>query len=374
MSQALPAPWFAPLLVLLLFAVALGLPALLPLAAAAHLHLMLAVGVLPLILAAMGHFTPVLTRGAPPPRWLGGLPLMVAAGGAAVSAFLQWGRPPLVLAGALAVVAVAVQGGWMVGRARAAFAPPHPGLAWYLAALGCLSAALAAVLLAAWRPEWWVPLRRLHLHLNLLGFVGLTAVGTLWVLLPTVAGYAEPAAGERLRRDLPWALGGTLLVAVGAALWWPAAVVGGVAWLWGLGRLVAPLLGRRRAAVWSAPGASRALALAALGLGLLLVQGLLHGVALVAAPSPLVFVLLFLLPLVSGAAAHLIPLWRWPGPPTARREAVHRRLARGHATRGALFMLCGVAALAGVAAAPYLAALVVFQFVLQVIFALFADP
>ena len=364
--------WFAPLLVLTLFAV---VSAMLPggvFTPAAWAHLVLALGVMPLILAATAHFTPVLSRGAPPPRWVRPLPAVALLAAVPLIGFLQKGWPLLWPAALGALVVVTAQAGWMVRRARAAFGAPHPGLAWYLAAFACLALALAAVAAAPLVPEQWGALRRLHLHFNLLGFVGLTALGTLWVLLPTVAGYAEPAAGDRLRRDLPPLLAATAASAVGAAWWWPLSLVGGALWLYGLGRFLAPLLGHHRHAVWGAPGPARALALAALGLVLNLMTGVAHGLGGWPPASVALFVFAFLLPLVSGAAAHLVPLWRWPGPATPRREAARRRLGHGHGLRGALFIACGVTVAAGVPEAAWLAALGLAQFILQALWALIA--
>lgn len=85
-------------------------------------------------------------------------------------------------------------------------------------------------------------LRLLHLHLNTLGFIGLTAIGTLQVLLPTILSGPDTDAATRLRRDLPVAVAGVLLVGLGAAFCLPLSVVGtgflfyiacrpGLAWL-----------------------------------------------------------------------------------------------------------------------------------------------
>ena len=65
-------------------------------------------------------------------------------------------------------------------------------------------------------------LRLLHLHLNTLGFIGLTAIGTLQVLMPTILAGPDGEASARLRDDLLPAVGGVFLVALGAAVWSPA--------------------------------------------------------------------------------------------------------------------------------------------------------
>jgi hypothetical protein len=41
-------------------------------------------------------------------------------------------------------------------------------------------------------PAGYGALRLVHLHLNTLGFIGLTAIGTLHVLMPTVLGKPDP--------------------------------------------------------------------------------------------------------------------------------------------------------------------------------------
>ena len=89
------------------------------------------------------------------------------------------------IAALVALLAATALGGWMLVRARRMFGPRHRGLDWYLAALGFLLLALLAVVLMPWFPAQRAGLRLFHLHANLLGFVGLTALGTLQVLLPT---------------------------------------------------------------------------------------------------------------------------------------------------------------------------------------------
>lgn len=362
-------PWFAPLFALALFCVGLALLPWAPVTPAAWAHLLLALAVLPLILAAMGHFAPVLTRGAPPPGRLRLLPPLAFVAGLLVIGFLQFGLPLLIPAALLAAAVALIQLGWMYRRAKGAFGAPHPGFGWYLAALGSLVVALLAIATAPLLPEQWGALRRLHLHLNLLGFVGLTALGTLWVLLPTAAGYGEPETGVRLRKDLPVALAGTVLSAVGAAWWWPLSLIGAVLWSYALGRFLLPLFTRHHSSVWGSPGAARGLAAAAVGLAINLVAGVAHALGGWPPPSAALFVIAFLLPLVSGAAAHLIPLWRWPGPPTLEREAVRGRLAAGHGLRGGVFVGCGAAVAAGLPEAGYVAALALLHFVLVIIVA-----
>src|SRR5512139_678864 len=196
---------------------------------AATLHLVLAVGAMPLIFGAMTHFIPVLTRTRGAPAGLLALPILALAGGALVVAALglpgmAWGRHAGAVMAATAAATLLV---WSRRRRTLMLGRPHPGLAWYEAALACLACALLAILAGAVWQQQWAALRRLHLHLNTLGFIGLTAVGTLAVLLPTATSRPDPEVGPRLRRDLPWAVAGTLLVAIGAAWFAPLAGFGG---------------------------------------------------------------------------------------------------------------------------------------------------
>jgi hypothetical protein len=55
----------------------------------------------------------------------------------------------------------------------------------------------------------------------------------------------------------------------------------------------------------------------------------------------LLFVLAFLLPLLSGALAQLLPVWRFPGPATPARAAWRAGLVAGGAFRAGLFLLGG---------------------------------
>lgn len=312
-------------------------------------HVIFALGVLPLILAAMSFFVPVLTRSRAAGPGIRLLPVAALGGGLLVA--LHFAAPAvlaridLVAAALLAIVALLL--GWVWQRARSAIGPAHPGLYWYAAALGCLLLALAAIVLMPWLGGGRALLRSLHLHLNTLGFVALTAVGTLQVLMPTVAGAPDREAARRLRLDLPWALTGTLLIAL-------AAIDGRLAWagalLWSV---VLLRLGRAwwryyRALMFTPHHPAAALAGAGLGLALLLAAGVLHGIgtlsALDAVPA---FVLAFLLPLVTGALSWLLPAWWRPGASVAWQTAARAVLARHSALRALLFLAAGAGVLLG---------------------------
>jgi hypothetical protein len=91
-------------------------------------------------------------------------------------------------------------------------------------------------------------------------------------------------------------------------------------------------------------GAAPSLTAGALGLLGLLVLGGAHGVGwLPARPAVAGFVIAFLLPLVSGAAAQLLPVWLRPGVQGAWHRILRARLCRWSGVRGLLLLLLGLA-------------------------------
>lgn len=317
-------------------------------------HLALALGVMPLILAAMGYFVPVLTRSGSAGTATWWSPIMALGGGVlAVFSFANdFPANGLELAAALSGLAVLGLGGWTVTRARNMLGPRHRGLDWYLAALGFLLLALLAVILMPLFPEQRNALRLFHLHANLLGFVGLTALGTLQVLLPTCLGQPDPDALLRLRRDLKWAAAGALLIAVGTALSLPEhglavgpalALLGALVYCVAILRMLRAWRSRFGHALAQAHGAGPSLASAALGLLGLLILGIAHGFGwLPARPAVAGFVIAFLLPLVSGAAAQLLPTWLRPGAQSTWHQTLRARLCRWGGVRGLALLVVGL--------------------------------
>lgn len=310
-----------------------------PLPPAAHIHLALAAGVMPLILGAMSHFVPVLTRSGAPAAGVRTIPLLaLAAGALAVFSFIA-PNPVYYFAALLALAAAAAFAGWIVRRGRLALGKPHPCLYWYLAAIACLMLALAAVSAMALWPEQRLALKRLHLHLNTLGFIGLTAIATLQVLLPTAVGRPDPQAATRLRQDLKWALGGTLLIAVGAAWFTPLAWLGTLLWALPVLRLGRSWFRLYRAEIWQIHGAAPSLAAALAGFFVTLLFGVLHAGGVVRpSDSAHAFILAFLFPLVTGAVSQLLPVWLKPGPQTAWHGQTRQRLQWGGGIRGLMFL------------------------------------
>lgn len=317
---------------------------------ATHIHLAFALGVMPLIMAAMTHFVPVLTRTRKAARQVELLAALAWQAGVLAAAFFAFGLPEFVrlFAASLALLAVVRLAGWQWMRARATLGSPHPGVYWYLAALFCLTLGLLAVAaMDAW-PEQSLALKRLHLHLNLFGFVGLTAIGTLQVLLPTAAGRPDPGVAGRLRADLPMALGGTLLIGFGSAWFPPLSWLGLMLWLVPVGRLGHAWWQHFHAGIFSWHGASPLLAAAGTGYCAVLLAGGLHGAGWVGSTGLAhLFVFAFLFPLLSGAAGQLLPLWLRPGRQTEWHEQARRHLTYGSAIRAGLLLGGGMLALAG---------------------------
>jgi hypothetical protein len=313
-------------------------------------HLAFAVGIVPLIFAAMMHFIPVLTRTGEPDRRLIMLPSAAQASGLIVVAAMQNWLPYTVvyLAAAIHLVFAAILLNWIAQRVRAALGSPHPGWRWYAVALGCLMLALSAIVLMPLWPSYGRALRIFHLHLNTLGLLGLAALGTLPVLLPTALGLADPEAGSWLRRRLWLVASGALMVATGAAIAWPFAAPGTALMLVaGLG-----LLGQwgRRFGIWPLvrDGITASLLAAVAGLLLTLAAGLLHGAGMIPTrPSLLAWACGFLLPLVSGALSQLLPVWRWPGAETTARRLMRQKLASSGSVRAGLFVSSALAFLSG---------------------------
>ncbi len=313
-------------------------------------HLAFAVGIVPLIFAAISHFVPVLTRTGDPEKHICWLPGLLQISGLFVVATLQGWLPRWVLH---PIVTVDVIFGliflhWILGRAKRCLGSPHPGWRWYVAALSCLLLALFVVPLLTAVPELYGPLRAIHLHLNTLGLIGLAALGTLPVLLPTVIGQGDPDAAGWLRRRLWPALAGILAVSLGAGLFWWLAVPGAAILFVVSFGLVGQWLRRYGVRRLLSDGAAASLVAALLGLLINLTAGVAHAANLLAGrPAIAAWALGFLLPLVTGALSQLLPVWRWPGPVIPARALMRQKLAASGVWRAAFFLLGGLALLAG---------------------------
>jgi len=313
-------------------------------------HLAFAVGIVPLIFAAMSHFVPVLTRTGDPGRWISYLPGAAQLTGIVAVSAMQGMLPRWLLYPATAVdlLLAAILLNWIAGRARAALGSPHPGWRWYGVALGCLMLALLAALLIPLWPQYWKALRLFHLHLNTLGLVGLAALGTLPVLLPTALGKPDPEAASWLRRRLWLVAGGALVIATGAAVIWPFAAPGAALLVVAALGLIGQWGRRFGFKAMLADGVAASLLAAVAGLLLTLAAGVAHGAGLLPGrPTLLAWGAGFLLPLVTGALSQLLPVWRWPGPAIPARHIMRQKLAATGGWRAALFLTGALALLGG---------------------------
>ena len=308
-------------------------------------HGVLAMAALPLIVAAMQHFVPVLTRSRSAGTALGRLPVgLVLVGGLLLLVFagtLAWAW--IVPLAALVFLAAGWMLLWMRQRSRNALGGAHPGLAWYGVALACLLLGMTAAALIPLFPQWQAPLRQFHLHINLYGFIGLTAIGTLQVLFPTATGRADLGVSRRLRQDLKWAFAGAVVLAMGRTLetiW--ITVPGVLLWLWPLARMAWAWLREDRPQIFAWHGAAPALAAAAFGLALALIGVMLPGVA-----SLDIFLAGFMFPLVSGAASQLLPVWVRPGRQTAWHATARAAIGRYNGVRALFYITSAILPLLG---------------------------
>lgn len=329
-------------------------------------HLLFAMGVVPLILGAMLYFVPVLTRTAAAPFYVLWLPVAAAILGVQVVTALQLRPEAVAWIAAMFLPVIALEIAWLWQRRIQTLGSAHPGLYWYLAALLALLLALTAIVLREVFSEYGVALRVVHLHLNLLGFLGLTAVGTLRVLLPTTLASQDPAATQYLRAQLPFAVVGVACIALGAAVWVPLSWLGAAIGLWpALVLLKVIRLDQLRAV--GMHHAALPLSAAALGWFLVLLAGLAHGLAILNADVLMwLLILLFLLPLVTGASSYLLPLWRWPGKMTLAHTRMRTQLMRFSGARMLAFYLSAGLVALGVKGAQIPAVIALLSYLAQV--------
>ena len=198
-------------------------------------HLLLLGAVTNAIVVWSAHFTSAVLR-VPPPRSRHGEAARLVGlnlGIVAVLAGGGGGLPWLGVAGAAAVfAAVASHLGWLVARLRAALpARFRVTVGYYLAASLAL---LCGIPVGAWmlvvddaaRPR----LLLFHAHVNLLGWVVLTVLGTVLTLWPTVLRTRMVDGAVRAARlALPVAAAGLVLLGAGLLAWWLPLAVAGVA-------------------------------------------------------------------------------------------------------------------------------------------------
>ncbi len=310
-------------------------------------HVLLLGAVTNAILIWSAHFTLAVLR-VPAPQRRRGAALRLAALNVGVLAVLAGGAVPATLAersqgaspatpagwvgvagAGLVFVAVGAHLHWLRVQLRAALPSPYTVTVHYYAAASV--ALLTGIPVGAWmlvvddaaRPR----LVLFHAHVNLLGWVTLTVLGTVLTLWPTILRTRmSDGAVAAARTALPVAGGGLLLLSVGVLAWWPVVAVGG------LGLVATAVLIVLRPAVRSArakPPASFAAWSLAAASGWLLAALAIDATTLTRAASPaqaqdrfsdvLVPLLVgFVAQTLLGALAYLLPVALGGGPAQVR--------------------------------------------------------
>jgi hypothetical protein len=337
-------------------------------AAIVSYHVIFTIGVVPLILGAMVHFMPVLTLSKSPGRFIQLLPATVLLGGGLVTSYFVF--PQTIPAGhylgaAIIIIAVASLGRWAYRLRSEAIGTPHPCLDWYLMAMAFLFVAVGAILMSYFIPAQRAALRLLHLHLNTLGFIGITALGTLQVLLPTAAQRQDTGAATRMHKHLKWMVAGTVMIACGS-VWRPD-----LSWI-GMALIMIPLFGIFKAwrhlyagEIFKLHGATPSLGAALCGYAVAVVLGAVHAYHHPYVNPVAAFIIAFLMPLVTGAVSYLLPLWLRPGRQTAWHQAARRHLGFGGGLRALIFLAGGVMVGLGHGIGWYLAAFTASIFLAQ---------
>ncbi|MDX3358257.1 multicopper oxidase domain-containing protein [Streptomyces griseoaurantiacus] len=316
-------------------------PDTLPVARWLAVHLLLLGAATTAIVVWSEHFAVAMLH-APVPdrRWstarLAGVNVSVAGVLLAV-----WAGPPALIAAACAALAVAVTAHLVVlvrlGRG-ALGGRLAPVVAYYRAAAVALAAGVVAggtLATGSAGATGHTALRLAHVHVTLLGWIGLPVLGTLFMLWPTVLGVRMHARTTPTARRVLALTGGGLTVAVtglagpavlpgpGAAVAWRAATVAGLAaYAAGVAvavRLWAATVRRGRKAVSVAAAWSLA---ASAGW---LTAGVVHDLVLFATRSPAaaqdgveslvpLFLLGFVAQVLIGALTYLLPVVTAVGP------------------------------------------------------------
>ncbi|MFI7542829.1 hypothetical protein [Actinoplanes sp. NPDC049599] len=311
-------------------------------------HLLLLGAVTNAIMVWSAHFTVAVLR-CPAPARRRGEALRLAVLNLGVAGVLTAGatdRPEPGIAGAaLVFAAVVAHLAWLAGRLRAALPARFTVTVHYYVAAA--TALLTGIPVGAWmlvaddtgRPR----LVLFHAHVNLLGWVTLTVLGTLLTLWPTVlrTRMADGAVAAA-RRALPPAVAGIVLLGIAVLAWWPPPAVGGLALI--AAAVVVTAVPAVRAARGRTPASFSAWSIAAAGGWLLVALGV-DAWCLLSAAGPAAAADRFgavLIPLLAGfvaqtllgALAYLLPMALGGGPAAVRDRT--ERLDRHGAQRVAM--------------------------------------
>jgi nitrite reductase (NO-forming) len=189
------------------------------------LHLVLLGAATNAIVVWSEHFASALLRTAPVGEWAAtARALALNLGIVAVLAGVPTGRPALAAAGAgLAGVVVLAHALTLAARIARALPARLAGTVWYYVAAA--AALLAGMGLGLWlaggvagSADAYLALRLAHVHLNVLGWVGLAVVGSQFTLWPTVLRtHMVPGLEAAMHRALPPLAAGLAVAATGLA-------------------------------------------------------------------------------------------------------------------------------------------------------------
>ncbi len=308
-------------------------------------HILLLGGATNAILIWSSHFTAAILRvPAPPNRRAETVRLLLLNTGIVL---VLTGGHRGVAGAALVFTAVALHLRWLVVRLRTALPSRFTITVHYYAAAA--AALLTGIPVGAWmlvtddalRPR----LVLFHAHVNLLGWILLTVLGTLLTFWPTVLRTKmDPRAIAAARTALPTAITGVVALSIGVLAAWPMVAATGVA-VFAVAVLLT-LLPAARTARNRPPESFAAWSIAA-GAGWLLVALVLDAHALITGSDQLANVLFPLLAgavaqILLGSLAYLLPMVLGGGPSLAReRNAVLDRHwpQRIAMTNGALLVM-----------------------------------
>ncbi|WP_307798640.1 hypothetical protein [Actinoplanes flavus] len=299
------------------------------------IHLLLLGAATNAILVWGAHFTVAVLR-APIPARRTGEAIRLILLNVGVTAVLAGGAadlPWIGVGGAAAVfAAVAAHLWWLTARLRAALPARFTvTVHHYVAATVAL---LTGIPVGAWMLVTDDAARSrlilFHAHVNLLGWIMLTILGTILTLWPTVlrTRMADGAVAAA-RVALPLAVSGLVLLAVAVLAWWPVVTAAGLGLI--AAAVVRTAIPAVRAALAKPPESFAAWSIAAGAAWLLAALGL-DAWTLLTAGSPDAAVDRFgivLLPLLAGAVAqvllgslaYLLPMVLGGGPAVARERA-----------------------------------------------------
>lgn len=308
-------------------------------------HIVFTIGALPLILGSIIHFVPVLTRSKNSSKFIRRLPYISLFGGIMVTSYFVFPQTsPLghLLGASIIIIAIVSVALWAYGLRLKTIGNPHPCLDWYLAALLCLLIGICAIIVGYFIPSQRAILRLLHLHLNTLGFVSITALGTLQVLMPTVAQRPDLKVASRIHQHLKWIVAGTVIIACGAA-WHP-----NLSWI-GVTLLAIPIFLTFKSwiqlyarDIFKIHGAAPTLMAALCGYVTALIIGSIHAYYQVQLNPVATFIIAFLMPLVTGAVSYLLPIWLHPGQQTFWHISARKYLGFGGGLRALILLTGGI--------------------------------